>query len=166
MQSLLGPLGAGFFSYDNASNDTILQALQKLGFISTISADPLSKLVNNTVSSTSQDYLLVRCCKDGRQAIGTGGSLFAIWAKLESGGSAQIGSATDANSQHLCGGPAVTPPNHAPYHYVFGAGTNNSPANTTPTIGAQDSYDPAWFAVGNAPVNNSTSLNDSCNKSA
>ena len=179
LSSLLGTNG---FSYDNSSNDTILQALQKLGYLGTISTDPLVKLVHDThrgpsgadtIPSTAQDYLLVRCCKDGRQAIGSGGSLYAVWAKLETGGSASIGTATDANSQYLCGGPAVAPPTYGPptgppgsstnnYHFAFGGTVTPVSA----VVGDVDQYDPSWFAVGNAPVQNLTSMNDSCEKGA
>ena len=167
----LGFSNSALLSYGSGS-ESILSALKALGFISTISADPLAKLVNGTVAATDTDYLLVRCCKDGRQAIGSGGSLFAIWAKLESGGSANV-STPDANSQHLCGGPQVAPPTYGSpigsvtgtanhYHYVFGG----AQTPVSGTSGGIDTYDNSWFAVGNAPVQNLTSLSDSCDKNA
>ena len=172
-------VGTFTYSYSGGSSFTILDALKKLGYLDTISFDPSAKPTVNggtlVISNSSPDYLLVRCCKDGRQAVGTGGSLYAIWAKLESGGSANVTS-PDSNSQHLCGGSAVAPPTYKSpdgtygtgsesYHYTFGA-TNTPLKFNAPTKDAADSYDSAWFAVGNSSVENLTSLSDSCQKNA
>lgn len=156
-QTLTFDYGSG-----NSTNTTsIASALKQLGYLGTISADPLVTLTNNSVKTTDPDYILVRCCKDGRQAIGDGGSLYAIWAKLETGGSNDPTS-FDANSQHLCGGPQVVPPgfnaSSNPYTYSFG-GAKNTPAT--------DSYSNSWFASGPATVAGSqVSLNDPCEKNA
>ena len=158
-------LGGDSFSYSNSSGDSILQALKQLGFVGTVSTDPSVKIIANT----SKDYVLVRCCKDGREAVGTGGSLFAIWAQLERGGSADV-LTLDQNSQHFCGGSKVAPPSYnspdgtgsASKNYQYAFGSKISPVGSM--SGNTASYDTTWFAAGNAPVVNTTSLVESCTK--
>ena len=164
--------GTGNFIYGDGGS--ILSALKALGYLDSVSIDPSVHPHNGKITVSDQDYLLVRCCKDGRQAVGTGGSLFAVWAKLEPNGSANVTDA-DANSQHACGGPKVAPPTYGSpdnsvatgtsslyYHYIFGA---NGPV-TSVSNNTKDNYEPSWFAVSNAPVQNLTSLSDSCDKKA
>ena len=160
--------GIGNFTYGDGGS--ILSALKALGYLDSVSIDPSVRPNNGKIAVTDHDYLLVRCCKDGRQAVGTGGSLFAVWAKLEPNGSANV---IDVNSQHACGGPQVSPPTYSTpttvspavpngnYHYVFGA---NGPVVST--LNHVDTYDSSWFAVSNAPVQNLTSLSTSCDKNA
>ena len=174
LSSDLSSLGFGnTTNFTYGSGGSILSALKALGYVNTVSTDPSAHLVDGKIATTDPDYLLVRCCKDGRQAVGSGGSLFAVWAKLEPGGSADF-SIADANSQHACGGPKVAPPafgspdgtaGSAPnYHYLFGA-TGPVTGQLTGSHGP-DVYAPSWFAVGNAPVQNLTSLSDNCDRNA
>ena len=173
LSNLLGFSGGlGKFQYGDGGS--ILSALKALGYLDSVSIDPSVRPNNGKITVSDQDYLLVRCCKDGRQAVGTGGSLFAVWAKLEPNGSANVTDA-DANSQHACGGPQVAPPTYGSpdnsvatgtsglyYHYIFGA---NGPV-TSVSNNTKDVYEPSWFAVSNAPVQSLTSLSDSCDKNA
>ena len=181
-------LGGSYYS-----SDSILKALQTLGFLGTISPDPsLPKSINpntqvaiaaglanptgseaNTpVQSNAADYLLIRCCKDGRESIGTGGSVYAVWTKLETDGSAQANTNSGECGSYSAAKTVVsTYPTafSSGYTYSFGGGTSASgklfaPNTSSATVGGNEAAD--WFAVGNASAQRTVGLADTCHKSA
>jgi prepilin-type N-terminal cleavage/methylation domain-containing protein len=117
------------------SATSIDEALNQAGFLNTISTDPLNKLTGtHTTDPSKPDYVIVRCCKDGRESVNKTGSVFAVWASLEG-----TPSTTDqSNTDLTCGGSKTASnvdakylsTNHSygsKYTYDFGNGTATRP---------------------------------------
>ena len=71
----------GTRSYQN-NGTSISGALHNLGFLANIATDPKTKDAKDAGKGNA-DYILLRGCNDGRQNVSSGGSLYAVWTRLE-----------------------------------------------------------------------------------
>lgn len=112
-------------------SQSMAEALQSAGYLREIATDPLTKLSGgHTTDATARDYIVIRCCKDGRQSISTSGGAYSVWATLES----SVSDTDRSNAAALCGGSGTATqigakyPALNPYTYDFANGTAGRPS--------------------------------------
>lgn len=131
---------------------SIADALVAAKYLSAAGRDPLA--VGSLSDPKQPDYVLVRCCKDGRQSIGSNSQNFAIWAHLE-------GTPTQTesdNSANLCGGSVTAAGVVSKYPGVFSSYHYDN-AN-----GGSDSADLLNYGVGTSVTPSVSEAASSCFK--
>jgi prepilin-type N-terminal cleavage/methylation domain-containing protein len=126
------------------AGSSIVEALNARGYLNAIPRDPLA---GAQTTNPARDYVLIRACPNGSQYVGgSGGQLFAVWARLE--GST---SASDFRSfEKLPGSPYILNPSNPGEGilYDFAAGTSSSDATAMRLEYTQTN----GYAAGNNPV--------------
>jgi len=128
---------------------SVADGLVNGGYLNAVPRDPLSDNASKT-DPNERDYVLIRACRNGgKQAIGTNGSLFSVWASLENAPSA---AELDVASK-LPGGSAVVPngADGSVYQYDFAAMQSEFDTGFYSTYG---------YAVGNGGASAFTDSQD------
>lgn len=112
--------GYGPYTKRTYPSRSMMEALNKGGFLATASVDPSTPNGFHT-DPTMRDYVLVRACSSGWENVGVGGSIFAVWTSLENVPSDQ----DIANAAVLAGGSKAGPVSQGS-SYVFDFGSEQS----------------------------------------
>jgi len=125
-----GITGSGISSANRSyASVSISAALHDLGYLATPATDPRTKDASDA-SGGNADYILLRCCNDGRQNVSDGGIAYAVWTHLEGA----INSNDTSNTANACGGSsaagkAAAASGISGYAYDFASGSVGTSAN-------------------------------------